>query len=97
MICIGAVYIIHIYENNIKETEERNQDKLDKIGLAKKILTYIAMGTTLMGVLLYYGEKRIEYGSKFSNFKFILGNPICKQKTPSASILEKFTAAIGLK
>lgn len=97
MICIGSVYIIHIYENNIKQTEETNKDKLDKISLAKKVLTYIAMGTTLLGVVLYYGEKRIEYGSRFNNLKFILGNPVCKQKSPSASIIEKFSAAVGLK
>ena len=91
MICIGAIYIINIYQNN---NEEENKDKLESM---KDIITYIAAGTTILGVFLYYGEKRIEYGKQFDTIKFILGNPICKQKTPSISFVEKFSAAVGLK
>lgn len=91
ILSIAAIYVLGIYETNIKESDP---SKLEKISLAKQILTYVAVGITVIGVFLYYGEKKIEYGNKFSNLKFILGSSVCKQKSPSVSFVEKFTAAL---
>ena len=51
-----------------------------------KILQYFAIGSivvaTIIGYLVYLGNKKREYGKSFEFYKFMFGNPICNHKTP---------------
>jgi hypothetical protein len=89
IILIGGAYILQLYENDLAEkSAENNQAAINKIQLAKKIIAGIALAVTGIGVVLYYGEKRIEYGTKFSHVNFILGSSVCRGKSPDVSYAE---------
>jgi hypothetical protein len=86
IVLIGSAYILQLYENDLAEkSPEQNQQAINRIQFAKKIIAIIALILTGIGVALYYGEKRIEYGNKFSYANFILGKPACRGKTPDVS------------
>jgi hypothetical protein len=100
LLAIGGCYLLQIYQEDIqRDTEnlDENQTKLDGLDLAKKILTGIALATTIFGVAIYFGEKRIEYGKDFRLSTFVLGVPSCRKYTPEIHIGKSLKAAIGLK
>jgi hypothetical protein len=100
LIAIGGCYLLQIYQDDIeRDTEnlDERQDELTGVNLAKKILTGIAIAITIFGVAIYFGEKRIEYGSKFNLSTFVLGVPECRRYTPDIHIGKSLKTAIGLK
>jgi hypothetical protein len=91
VVLIGGAYILQLYENDLAEKSvEQNQDAINKLQYAKKIIAIIALAVTGFGVFMYYGEKRIEYGKKFSLIHFILGKSTCSGKTPDIGFGEIF-------
>ena len=57
-------------------TNEELKDKYDKIN---KGLTYALISIGIVGFILYYGEKRYEYGKRFNFLTFLLGKPVCRE------------------
>ena len=49
---------------------------------------------TLIGVIIYYGEKRLEYGKKFDLMTFIVGKPKCKYYTRQYTLGAKLKAVL---
>jgi hypothetical protein len=47
---------------------------------------------TMVGIIVYAGEKRLEYGKKFNWLTFLIGVTPCKHKTPEFTIEEKILA-----
>ncbi len=100
LILIGTCYILKIYEDNMKNDEatlKENEHILKIIQTTKNILTILALGVTGIGVVLYFGEKRIEYGSNFDFSKFLIGTPECRKYTPPISVGEKLKGVFGKK
>jgi hypothetical protein len=64
----------------INETEHARdaslKEKYDKIN---KGLDYALIFTGITGFILYYGEKRYEYGKRFNFSTFLLGKPVCRE------------------
>jgi hypothetical protein len=86
IVLIGSAYILQLYENDLAEKSvEQNQQTINTIQFAKKVIAIIALVITGIGVALYYGEKRIEYGKNFSYTNFILGKATCRGKTPDVA------------
>lgn len=76
-ILLFVYYILHSFKNYYKEDPEK-EDYVQKIILLQKsIINYIVI-SIIIGFLLYAREKKIEYGKKFSLYKFLLGVPKCK-------------------
>ena len=57
-------------------TDEELKDKYDKIN---KALSYALISIGIIGFILYYGEKRYEYGKRFNFLTFLLGKPVCRE------------------
>jgi hypothetical protein len=57
-------------------TNEKLKDKYDKIN---KGLNYALISIGIIGFILYYGEKRYEYGKRFNFLTFLLGKPVCRE------------------
>lgn len=89
ILLFAAVYILSLYEKD--ETDEK---KLEDMKKAKMGLVITGAIVTLIGVLFYYGEKRIEYGEDFQFLKFIIGTPECRGESPTVSTSEAFRAAL---
>lgn len=90
---LSVIFILQVYkdhqEENIKEA------KTETITKIQTILSYSIIAVTLLGVLLYMGEKRIEYGEKFNLGTFLLGAPTCRGISPTPTTRNALRAALG--
>jgi hypothetical protein len=87
IILLGTIYLLQLFETNLKEKKQSsNATTIENIQLTKKILTYLSLAITIIGFIIYLGEKKLEYGNDFSIVTFILGNPKCKGFTPNYSV-----------
>lgn len=88
---IGITYIIKIIKDedknkNIKDKDVINrQEKFDNITFNIYILICIL---TILGMIVYMGEKKNEYKSDFNYFTFFVGKQKCIQKSPSNNIIQ---------
>jgi hypothetical protein len=63
--------------NELSHTQDKAlKDKYDKIN---KALNYALVSIGIIGFILYYGEKRYEYGKRFNFLTFLLGKPVCRE------------------
>lgn len=72
-----------------KQTLENYISNIRKI---EEVLTIIIMIVTLIGFLIYLGEKKIEYGKNFKLMTFLFGVSQCKNKSPDISVLKSLSA-----
>jgi hypothetical protein len=95
LIMIG-VFVLHTYNQRNKKNIQ-NDDEEAAAGVIRKIMmtgTAIAIGLTVIGVVIYYGEKKVEYGSSFQMSKFIWGVQKCRGKTPNIPMSKILKALI---
>lgn len=72
-----ALCIKFIIINELSHTKDNAlKDKYNKIN---KILNYLLISIGIIGFILYYGEKRYEYGKRFNFLTFLLGKPVCRE------------------
>lgn len=72
------------FEGEKKEEKKDNKMVLyDQLATTKIALSLIALFSTIFGTLSYLGEKKIEYGTKFTLSKFFFGVPNCRGKSPA--------------
>ncbi len=90
---LGTMYVLKIYKENADQ--ELSSEAKEKIETTESILFYVSMGITLLGALLYLGEKKIEYGSKFDYHKFFFGQVECKRSSPSVGTVKAFKAILS--
>lgn len=84
----SILFFIHYYESSEKDPEYKKTVFDTYIPKIKNGLL-ISMGViTVIGVFLYVGEKKLEYGEKFLWSKFIIGSYPCKNKTPTFTMDE---------
>ena len=72
-------------------TEKDNKTIL----LVNKILFFSIIIITILGVLLYYGEKKYEYKEKFNWNHFLFGKIVCNEKSESVSFVNYIKAIFG--
>jgi len=88
---LGITYILHI----IKQEKIEEEDK-DEIAIYNNItdgLYILILIFIILGVLLYIGEKKIEYKSNFKYETFFIGKPKCKGKSPSINMFKSLKYA----
>jgi amino acid transporter len=98
LLLLGISYIVHI----TKQTEIENDEKTEKKDTEKKYTVYdnimyvlyiLIIITIIVGVILYMGEKKIEYKKNFNYVTFLIGKSLCKGKSPNINIIEAFKNA----
>lgn len=93
LIFLGIAYIINIIKEQEKENiKSEENDKLinEKINNYENImyvLYVLIIITTIIGGLLYMGEKKIEYKNNFNYKTFFFGKPSCKGKSPNVNVI----------
>ena len=94
---VAVIYIINIKINEITDTiktdtEDKNKNENSKtlqlLHQINKILSIIFIITIIIGFLIYMGEKKVEYKSKFSYITFIFGKAVCRGKSPNVDIFK---------
>jgi hypothetical protein len=79
-----------------KENKEKEIYKINYLNNIKKYLLYGIIIVLLIGFLVYLGEKRIEYGDNFSFYRFIVGNPVCRNKAVDENFFKDLKYGLGL-
>jgi hypothetical protein len=87
ILVLFSLYMFNIYfdrnskhlENDKKEIVKEN---INRYGLILGLLI------TMIGFASYVGQKKIEFGSRFTWTDFFLGNPECKKESPIESKLQ---------
>ena len=87
ILLIGSVYLIRLYQSELT-SDTPTPEEMERFNIAKKILTILAGIVTAVGFLIYFGEKRIEYGELFQFDKFLLGTPSCKGESPNVGFFD---------
>jgi hypothetical protein len=71
-----------VNDEEIKKSDEeqlvQNKALVGRIEIANTLLTAVVFLITATGFVTYMGEKKHEYGKKFSYAQFLLGKPSCK-------------------
>lgn len=71
-----------VNDEEIKKSDEeqlvQNKTLVGRIEIANTLLTAVVFLITATGFVTYMGEKKHEYGKKFSYAQFLLGKPSCK-------------------
>ena len=93
IVLLGTTYIINIIkeqeiENNKKELNEDNI--YDTIIYILYIVIFVFI---ILGVLLYMGEKKLEYKKNFNYITFFIGNSVCKGQSPNVNMITAIKAA----
>jgi len=88
---IGLTYIIKIIKDedknkNITDKDVMNrQERYNNITYMMYILIFIL---TILGMIVYMGEKKNEYKKDFNYFTFFIGKQECIHKSPSINIIQ---------
>lgn len=72
-----------------KEYEEL-KTRINFLNDIEFVLYIIIIILTVFGMMVYMGEKKLEYKNNFNYYTFFLGNINCKHKSPNSSILKSF-------
>jgi hypothetical protein len=82
IIFIIGLSIIYILEVNKSHQSTPNEEK-QELEKYQTYLIYFVAVVILLGVLVYYGKKKAEFGSDFNNIIFFLGKtPTCAFNKP---------------
>jgi hypothetical protein len=80
------LFLFNFYKTHLDK--EKEKDKIKSIKNYISILEIICVGILISGVILYYGQKKTEYGPHFKLSTFILGTPTCPHKLKSVSYIK---------
>lgn len=93
-------YGVYVYMKQVdanKEDVPRDEENTERLHQLQSVATLLSLILTVVGVLAYYGEKKIEFEETFDVWKFWSGVPECKFESPTVSIGESLLAAFGLR
>ncbi len=102
ILAVLAAYFMYVYKKQTLPAQPTENEKAavaaksETIQKAQQVSIGFAIFLTLLGVLAYFGEKRLEYGKDFSAWTFWTGVPECRFATPSVPIQKSLMAAFGV-
>lgn len=73
IVLVSIIYILEIFKTNKNLPLERYKN----FETSQKYLTYVTISIIIIGFLIYYGRKKLEYGDDFNIFTFLIGKPKC--------------------
>jgi len=91
---VSILFFIHYYESSDKGPDYKKTEFDTYLPEIKNVLIIALAAITLTGMILYAGEKKLEYGKKFNWQTFFIGVHQCKRKTPDYTLGEKLKALI---
>lgn len=73
IIGLSLIYILEVYKGH-KKTKEEDSKKYEEY---QRYLTYFIGLVILIGFIIYYGRKKLEYSENFDHLTFLLGKTSC--------------------
>ena len=78
VLLFGGIYLINLYEDR----HLHNKDTADMFATMKQWFLGLSVILTCVGTLIYIGEKKVKYRSKFNYGDLFFALPSCKGSTP---------------
>jgi hypothetical protein len=103
ILAILLTYFLYVYKKQrtaakdaaaAKDAKDATEEQLTTVQKAAVLFAGIL---TVLGVVAYFGEKRLEYGDDFDAWTFWSGVPQCRYATPPVSISTSLLAAFGMR
>lgn len=88
-----GIYVYLKQSGDNGEAASKDEESIERLHQFQSIATILAAVLTLVGVVAYYGEKKVEFEETFDAWKFWSGVPECKFESPTISIGESLMAA----
>jgi hypothetical protein len=85
---MASLYVIDLY----KKADDINDERKNKLKDVQKSIIYINIVVLIIGFLIYFGKKKIEYGKNFDLTLFFVGKPICKMNNDGGKALSDIDA-----
>lgn len=93
---LGLTYILHLVKQELEQSEKETKTKQSKdYDNIINVLYSLILLFVVLGVILYMGEKKIEYKKDFNYITFFIGNSVCKGKSPTVNVIESFKNAFN--
>lgn len=97
-------YFLYVYKKQALPTPASDAkeeavvtERREMVTNVQKASVLFAAIVTVLGVVAYYGEKRLEYGAEFDAWTFWSGLPECRFATPPVSLTTSLAAAFGAR
>ena len=95
VLSLAALYfVLYIYESTTESDNKKDKKVTENIEFAKLWISRLLGFIIIIGVILYYGEKRLEYKKDFDILTFIIGKIKCKKYTPNYTLMDKLSAVL---
>jgi hypothetical protein len=91
---VSMLFFIHYYESSDKGPDYKKTEFDNYLPKIKNCLIIALAFVTVVGIILYAGEKKLEYGKKFNWQTFFVGVYPCKHKTVNFTVVEKLEALV---
>jgi hypothetical protein len=85
ILSLSLIYIINIKNQSLIKNNEVPIEWLEKLKLGTSIFFVFS---TVIGFLVYMGEKKIEYKKKFNFVTFLFGKSKCRNYSPNVSMFK---------
>jgi hypothetical protein len=97
-----VAYALYVYKKQSLASAEGKEDPKvvehrELVEKGQQVAVLFATIVTVLGVIAYYGEKKLEYGAEFDPWIFWTGVPECRFATPPVSISTSLMAAFGMR
>ena len=92
---LASIYfILYIYETTLNSENNKDKKLSKNIELVQLWISRLLGIFIIIGVILYYGEKRLEYSNNFNSTSFIFGKLTCKKYTPNYNTITKLKGVV---
>lgn len=79
----GILYLVSTYyKMEIEKGDHEKQIDTQTLKIVRTGIIYTILGSTVVGFLIYLGNKKREFGKKFNFVEFLFGTPVCHGKSP---------------
>ncbi len=80
ILCLFIIYILGYQKDFLsKKNNDEHSEKIKKLQLTQTILGIIALVFSIIGLVLYFIEKKTEHKNKFNFKKFFFGHHLCNK------------------
>lgn len=91
MVLLALSYLLNLHKQYNKQNDVEEEPWVTELN---NILYILFLIVVVVGFLVYMGEKKIEYKSKFHYLTFLFGRVSCKMSSPKTTILQSLHAAL---
>ena len=95
LILLATSYMTTLVKNDKKQNENKKEEELTMYDQFLFILYVVIICLTFLGMLIYMGEKKIEYKKNFSYVDFFFGKPQCRENSPNVSMIQALQKSLA--